>query len=51
MKTDLEIKIKKIRKQLRVYGLNEDEKSKLREELEHIKTLLKEEKKNSIENI
>lgn len=51
MKTDLEIEIKKIRKQLRVYGLDEDEKNRLRKELEHVKTLLKKEKQNSIENI
>jgi len=51
MKTELEIEIKKIRKQLRIYGLSEDEKNTLREELEHIKALLKEEKENSIENI
>ena len=51
MKTKLEIEIKKIRKQLRIYGLSEDEKNTLREELEHIKALLKEEKENSIENI
>ena len=51
MKTKLELVIKKIRKQLKVYGLSEDEKHILREELEHIKILRKEEKENSIKDI
>ena len=51
MKTELEIEIKKIRKQLRIYGLSDDEKSTLRETLEHLKTLHKEEKQNLVEVI
>jgi hypothetical protein len=47
MKTELEIEIKKIRKQLRIFGLAEDEKNTLRETLEHLKTLLKEKRRNS----
>lgn len=45
MKTELEIEIKKIRKKLRVYGIPEDERDRLREALDHLKSLLKAEKK------
>ena len=51
MKTELEIEIKKVRKKLRIYGISEEEKSMLRETLEHLKSLHKEEKKNLVENI
>jgi len=51
MKTELEIEIKKIRKQLRIFGLAEDEKNTLRETLEHLKILLKEERRSLVENI
>ncbi len=46
MKTELEIEVKKIRKKLRVYGIPEDERDRLREALEHLKSLLKEERRN-----
>ena len=46
MKTELEIEVKKIRKKLRVYGIPEDERERLREALEHLKSLLKEERRN-----
>jgi len=51
MKTELEIEIKKIRKKLRIFGLTEDEKNSLRETLEHLKILLREERSSLIENI
>ena len=51
MKTELEIEIKKIRKKLRIFGLTEDEKNSLRETLEHLKMLRKEERENLVENI
>jgi len=51
MKTELEIEIKKIRKKLRIFGLTEDEKNSLRETLEHLKILMKEERKNLVEDI
>lgn len=51
MKTELEIEIKKIRKKLRIFGLTEDEKNSLRETLEHLKILLKEERENLVEDI
>ena len=46
MKTELEIEVKKIRKKLRVYGIPEDERERLKEALKHLKSLLKEERKN-----
>ena len=46
MKTELEIEVKKIRKKLRVYGIPEDERDRLKEALEHLKSLLKEERRN-----
>lgn len=36
---------KKIRKKLRVYGIPEDERARLREALDHLKSLLKAEKR------
>jgi hypothetical protein len=51
MKTELEIEIKKIRKQLHIYGLTEDEKSLLREKLAVLKAALKEERQNSIKHV
>lgn len=51
MKTELEIKIKKIRKQLHIYGLTEDEKFFLREELAVLKVKLKEQRQNSIKQV
>jgi len=51
MKTELEIEIKKIRKKLRIFGLTEDEKNSLRETLEHLKILRREERSSLVENI
>ena len=51
MKTELEIEIKRIRTKLRIFGLTEDEKNSLRETLEHLKMLRKEERENLVENI
>ena len=51
MKTELEIEIRKIRKQLRIYGLTEEEKSILREKLAILKVALKEQRKNSVKHI
>jgi len=45
MKTEVEIEVKKIRKKLRVYGIPEDERARLREALDHLKSLLKAEKR------
>jgi len=45
MKTELEIEIKKIRQQLRIHGLAEDEKALLREKLSAHKEKLKNQKK------
>jgi len=51
MKTELEIEIRKIRKQLSIYGLTEEEKSILREKLAILKVALKEQRKNSVKHI
>ena len=51
MKTELEIEIKKIRKQLHIYGLSEEEKSLLREKLAVLKVRLKEQRQNSIKQV
>ena len=51
MKTELEIEIKKIRKQLHIYGLTEEEKSLLREKLAVHKVRLKEQRQNSIKQV
>ena len=51
MKTELEIEIKKIRKQLHIYGLTEEEKSLLREKLAVLKVALKEQRQNSIKHV
>lgn len=45
MKTEIEIEIKKIRKQLKIYGLSEEEKCTLRKHLENLKAKHKVEKK------
>ncbi len=50
MKTDLEIEIKKVRKELRIYGHTEEEKSLLREKLALLKASLKEERRKGISN-
>ncbi len=47
MKTKLEIEIKKIRKQLHIYGLTEEEKSLLREKL----AVLKEQRQHSVKHV
>ncbi|MBA1421069.1 MAG: hypothetical protein FAF03_09530 [Epsilonproteobacteria bacterium] len=51
MKTELEIEIKKIRKQLHIYGLTEEEKSLLRKKLAVLKVKLKEQRENSIKQV
>jgi len=51
MKTELEIEIKKIRKKLRLHGLTEDKKTRLRENLEYHKALQKKEGKHLIKHI
>ena len=51
MKTELEIEIKKIRKQLHIYGLTEDEKSLFRDKLAVLKVALKEQRRNSVKNV
>jgi len=51
MKTELEIEIKKVRKQLHIYGLTEEEKSLLREKLAVLKVKLKEERESSIKQV
>lgn len=47
MKTPLEIEIRKVRKQLSIYGVTEKEKAELREKLAHLKIAIKEERKKS----
>jgi hypothetical protein len=46
MKSKIEIEIKKIRKQLRIYGLSEEEKQQLRQQLKKLKLSHKKEKLN-----
>ena len=44
MKTEIEIEIKKIRKKLKVHTLTPEDKTVLRNTLEHLKALFKAEK-------
>jgi len=51
MKTQNEIEIKKVRKQLQQYPISEQEKLILREKLVLLKEILKKEKLELVENI
>jgi len=44
MKSEVEIEIRKIRKQLKIHGLSDLEKKRLRDTLENLKKSLKKEK-------